>query len=1158
MNWTKEQKEAIEARGTNLLLAAAAGSGKTAVLVERVVTQILEDQIDVESFLVMTFTKAAAAEMKERITKRLEMALETEADKEAIRLQLDKLLGAQISTIHSFCARLVRSSGAVLDIDPASRTLNGEEQQMLLEEELELLFTRLYAEEGDWFAPLAESFSNTRDDEGFRGTVLRLYDFMQGSPDPKAWMEKACDHFRVKGNLLDSDYMRVLKDGIRETLVDASDLLIHMRKLVEEELPYLEGTLEADQAVLTELNRTLDDDFPSFMQQAGAITWVRQKSKPKDVEVDEQAKVAQAEMRKSLKKLLGEELSRVVPANLEQLRSQLDLMHKRLRDLAEVLYALSDQLEEKKRTGKLLTFSDLEHYALRALDNQDILEEVRAQFEYVFVDEYQDTSLVQEAIVQRISRGDNLFMVGDVKQSIYRFRQAAPEVFQQKKVNYRQLDGDGRLIDLNRNFRSSMPVVDCVNHLFGNLMTLSLGEIDYSQGESLVYGANLDVETRPVSFHFIDKNALGIQDETFGDLAYMEREAKAAAKLLRGEKGKEFFDHKEGCMRPMDWKDMVVILRAKKNWGDKYVQALQQAQVPVYMDKPMGYFESVEIRVMTEILNLVDNKEQDFAWISFLRSPIIGMSDHELALLFADRGKRSICRLVYDHQEEIKIKRATDLIDAWQTDHDRIDVGALVQKILRDGQWLTLVGAMEDAAQRRANLRLFLARAQDYARRSYGGLRGFLHLFERMKSKEMDPGVAMTAGEKSNVVRIVTVHGSKGLEYPLVLVGGMGKGFNLMDSQETLQMHRTLGLGPEVANLEKGYRLKTSDKYRIARKMREENRSEELRVLYVAATRAKNRLFFLGGLKQSQMEALDNPYLAPLKKGSSFAEWVYPLVMGGGSSYYSASMVDEKALHKEDQVHLENNRITRKRLREEMSRTDIEPVVWKRFGEKEEVRALLPSKLGVTDVFRLNRQGLDSYRMGKKLETRIPTFLQEEKKDAGTARGLILHRVMQSIDLGKVGSLEDIRIQLDGMVEHELLLAEERSVVEEAKVYQFFTSDLGQRVLGAKNVQRELAFNIRYPASEVFPEAKEQGLTDDILLQGVMDLVAEEEDGFILLDYKTDRRVDDFNNPESLGYRKYAKQLSLYKMALERLGGKKVKLTALYLFASDEVKEMEV
>ncbi len=1158
MNWTKEQKEAIESRGTNLLLAAAAGSGKTAVLVERVVTLILEDQVDVESFLVMTFTKAAAAEMKERVAKRLEVALATEEDKEAIRLQLDKLPGAQISTIHSFCARLVRASGAVLDIDPASRTLDAEEEQMMLEEELELLFTRLYAEEGDWFAPLAESFSNTRGDEGFRGTVLRLYDFMQGSPNPRAWMEKACDHFHVKGDLLDSDYVHVLRDGVRETLEEATDLLTHMRNLVEEELPYLAGTLEADKAVLAELERTLDEDFPSFMQQAGSISWARQKSKPKDVEVDEQAKVAHTEMRKTLKKLLGEELGRVVPSNLEQLRNQLDTTHTRLRDLAEVIYALSEQLEERKRTGKLLTFSDLEHYALRALDNQAILEEVRAQYEYVFVDEYQDTSLVQEEIVRRISRGDNLFMVGDVKQSIYRFRQAAPEVFQQKKLDYREQGEAGQLIDLNRNFRSSLPVVDCVNHLFGSLMTLSLGEIDYSQGESLVYGANLDVEKRPVSFHFIDKNALDIQDETFYDLAYMEREAKAAAELLKREKGKEFFDHKEGCVRTMDWKDMVVILRAKKNWGEKYVQALQQAQVPVYMDRPMGYFESVEIRVMTEILNLVDNKEQDYAWISFLRSPIIGMSDHELALLFAGREKRSICRLVYDHRDDIKIKRATDLVDAWQLDRDRIDVGALVQKILRDGQWLTLVGAMEDAAQRRANLRLFLARAQDYARRSYGGLRGFLHLFERMKSKEMDPGVAMTAGEKSNVVRIVTVHGSKGLEYPLVLVGGTGKGFNLMDSQETLLMHRTLGLGPEVANLDKGFRLKTSDKYRISRKMRQENRSEELRVLYVAATRAKNRLLFLGGLKQSQMEALDNPYLAPLKKGNSYAEWVYPLVMRGESPYYSASMVDEKALHKVNQVREESNHVRRVKLREELSGPVEEPVVWNRFGEKEEVRSLLPSKLGVTDVFRLNRQGLDSYRMGKRLETRIPTFLQEEKKDAGTARGLILHRVMQSIDLGKVGSLEDIRIQLDGMVEHEILLAEERDVVEEIKVLRFFTSDLGQRVLGAKNVQRELAFNIRYPASEVFPEARQHGLSDDILLQGVMDLVAEEEDGFLLLDYKTDRRVDDFNNPESLGYRKYAKQLSLYKMALEKLGGKKVKLTALYLFASDEVKEMEV
>lgn len=1158
MDWTKEQREAIESRGENLLLAAAAGSGKTAVLVERVVSLILDDKKDVESLLVMTFTKAAASEMKERIAKRLEMALETKENKDIIRLQMDKIAGAQISTIHSFCSRLVRASGAVLGIDPASRTMDAEEEQMMLEEELELLFTRLYSEEADWFYPLVESFSNTRNDEGFRDLMLRVYDFMQGSPNPRAWMEEACEHFHIQGELENSEYMQVLKSSIREILVDTSAMLVDMRKLVEQELPYLESTQDADEALVEELGKCLEEDFSAFMVQAGSLKWSRQKSKPKGMEVDERAKLAHDAMRKALKKQIGDDLGRMVPSDLKQLEAQLETVYMRLRDLAEVAYAFMEQMEERKKSGKLLSFSDLEHYALRALDNQDILENVRAQYEYVFVDEYQDTSLVQEEIVQRISRQNNLFMVGDVKQSIYRFRGAAPEVFQQKKLDYKKENGAGRLIALNQNFRSALPVVNCVNHIFENLMTLSLGEIDYTEGEALVYGANLDAEQRPVSFHFIDKNALGLEDETFYDLAYMEREAKVAAELLKQEKGKLFYDHKKGEMRPMDWRDMVVILRAKKNWGDKYVQALQQAQVPVYMDRPMGYFESVEIRVMTEILNLVDNKDQDYAWLSFLRSPIIGMTDQELALLFAGRKKQSVLELMYQHKDHTKLSRAIAMVDGWQQDRERIDVGALVQKILQDSQWLILVGAMEAAAQRRANLRLFLARAQDYARKSYGGLRGFLHLFERMKSKELDPGVAMTAGEKSDVVRIVTVHGSKGLEYPLVLIGGMGKGFNARESQEVLLMHRMLGLGPEVTNLEKNFRMKTSDKFRIANKMRQESRSEELRVLYVAATRAKNRLLFLGGLSRSQMEALDNPYLASFKKGASYAEWVYPLVMQKESPFYAASLVDEVALHKEKQLRQENHQARKNEITKVLSKAPKVPVSWNQFGKKEEVRALLPSKLGVTDVFRLNNKGLDSYRIGKKLETRVPTFLEEEKKDRGTARGLILHRVMQSIDFAEVDSHLAIQTQLDGMVEHEILLAEEREIVEETKILKFFESDIGKRVLKAKRVQRELAFNMRYPASRVFPEAGEYGLEDDILLQGVMDLVAEEEDGFLLLDYKTDRSVEDFNNPHSLSYQKYAKQLSLYKMALEKLGGKKVNLVALYLFASDEVKEMEV
>jgi len=1160
--WSKEQLQAIRHRGSPLLVTAGAGSGKTAVLVERIIRLVLEEGVDLETLLVMTFTKAAAQEMKERIQEQLETALASQEETSWIEEQLDKLPGAQISTIHSFCSRLIRAHAAQWGLDPHSKTLEQEEEALIVEDELNQLFVELYREKPEEMAFLVDGFCYTRSDQGLRTLMLSLLEFLRGAPDPFGWMDASIAHFQVEGAFGESKAFGDMKEMLGEELDQVWTLLGHIKILVEEQLPYLKPTVQEDEELLRRLTVLLQEDWDGFVSLMYSLSFATMKRKKAEDDIDLQAHEAFKIMREDMKKLLRDIILPMVPKDLEVLSDSMQKLHQRLSSLRQLMRLFWDRLEERKRRDKWLSFSDLEHYALAMLRDDAIQQSLRGRFQFVFVDEYQDTSLIQEEIIQRVSREDNLFMVGDVKQSIYRFRQAAPEVFLAKRALYEKRGDLGQLIHLNRNFRCANPIVQTINGLFMSLMSHELGEIDYDHKEALVYGANLDAEQRPVSVHWINKDALHIQEETFADLVYMEREAKIAALLLAKEQGKEFYDHKQDQLRPMEWKDMVVILRTRKDWGEKYVKALKEAGIPVHMEKTQGYFDAVEIRVFLEVLSLVDNKDQDYAWISFLRSPMVGLTDEDLALLLGER-KVSVARLLYEQKHPWPlVEKAKEWVLRWQRMREYMDVGSLVQQILLDTRWLELVGVMEDAEQKKANLRLLALRANRYGESHFEGLSGFLHMLKKLGIKEFDPGLASTVGEQDNVVRVLTVHGAKGLEYPLVLLGAVGKGFNMSEAKETLQTHRLLGLGPDLVDTQLHGRMKSVQKRRIVKKMRQESLSEELRTFYVALTRAKNRLILLGGLSKTQIDKGENPYLRVLHRGSSIGEWIYPVLLHHRHDFLEMSFVDEQALGEEVLTERINRSKRRKELEDWLGRQadsyPVEEVPFLCFPEAQRLRALLPSKLGVTDVYRLSSQRIQGVHQGKPFKKRTPIFLSKKSGLAGKERGLVLHKVMQNLLFLQVGTVAEIERQLDQMVVSEILLEEERSIVDPKELFALFESDMGQRILSAKAVYRELPFNVRYDASLVFEDAQLKTLQEDILLQGVMDMVFEEPDGLVLLDYKSDSQVQAFFDPQSETYRKYAHQLMLYRMALTKLSGLRVKETGLYLFASKQWLMMEV
>ena len=1154
--WTEEQSTAIGDRGNTLLVAAGAGSGKTAVLVERIVKLVLQDGVDVDRLLVMTFTKAAAGELRQRVAGRLEEALEAAQDREAVIRQLDRLEGAQISTMHAFCASLIRRYFNRLDIDPGYRLLDDEERALLEEEVLHEVFESFYQRHGCWFEDLIRHFPSGTGDEGLRRCVRDLDRFLLGCPDPDEWMAEQLAQWEQQSRAFArSQAGRTLLDRMRKEILQAEEFFFLAQKLAHEELTFYKSVVDQDRELLFQLRQSADDGLSALFTALDRMSFARLSGKPRQFDGDPEALDAFKLYREEMKGILNS-LKDYQVGTLRQMEEMAGTIHRMLTGLQRVRERFRRELNLRMRRDNVLTFDDLERLALELLLDEEMQKEVRDHYLYVLVDEYQDTSLVQEAIVQRVSGPDNLFMVGDMKQSIYRFRQAAPEVFRDKKQRFLE-DGDSpeKLISLNRNFRCSEPIIRTVNHLFSRLMSPELGEIEYDQHEELNYGNGLDDEKTPVSFIFLDRDEAEDEDALYADLDYMEREALAAARILKDQLGTTFYDHKQGRTRTLSWKDMVVILRTPKNWGDKYLEMFRREGIPAYKDLPLGYFEVTEIGVLLNMLRLADNSRQDEPWLSLLRCPAVGLTDEQLARIRAasPEGSYREAMTAYagDHPGDTgttRVNRAMALVSAWQQAARYLTLEELINRVLKTTDWYALVGAMPGGEGRQANIRLFLERARDYGKIHPGGLKGFLYWTEGRRERDFDPGVASTVGENADVVRIMSAHRSKGLEYPLVLIGAMGKQFNLTDAADPMLMHKSLGLGPRYVNPELGVSVPTVSRLLIRDAVLTESKSEELRILYVAATRARNRLVFVGGIRQAQWDKLRFRMPEGMIRGRSWGDWLVPLLHGKLPSCMTVGLWTGEM----DRSLIRRRSDRRTAWREALVRQMEEPVAGavQMTGSGWPQASRLPSKLAVTDLYRIQSgAGLEEPPQKVVLREK-PRFLEGTRAPTGLERGLALHQVMQQLDLTGDLSEGGIREQLEGMVRRELLSGEEAGWVQPETLAGFFQSQPGQRLLRARWVRREVPFNLTMGAGRVFPELS--GSDEQILVQGVIDLVFAEEHGLVLMDYKTDAPENIRQNLD-----RYRQQLSVYREALERILNEPVREVMLYLFSTQDVIRLE-
>lgn len=1231
--WTEEQLAAITTRDTNLLVAAAAGAGKTAVLVERIIRMITDPvrPVDVDQLLIVTFTNAAAAEMRERIASALSKTLGENPNSKRLAQQLTMLNRASITTLHSFCLDLLRRYYYLLDLDPGFRVADEVEAELLRLEVLEEVFEERYNREGaDVFAALVDSYGGQRDDIKLQDLVLELYRFSGSHPWPKTWLMSLAEHYDIPENkgLDDLPWSNKLKEAISQEMTGVLGLLKQSAwlarqpggpepysKTLAEDLIQVEGLLNCREAGWDKLYRSFT-----------VVKWG--KLSPCRGEIDDQLKNKAQSLRNKAKDRVNDILNTYFCAPPESLLTDLRSLHPLINELATLTVDFMDLYQKKKQAKGLVDFGDLEHYCLEILlgnNNQpgqlkpsEVAQELQKKFAEVLVDEYQDINAVQETILHLVAKTDNRFMVGDVKQSIYRFRLAEPRLFLGKYQRYAQPDNqEGRRIGLSKNFRSRLGVVNAVNFIFRQIMTQVAGEIEYDAAAELCFGAHFPAEEGttlaegPVEMLLIDRkeaeevihsepqeeaSAGEEQEDLDADQAEARLVGRRILEMVKGQHTLQpsfvVWDKDQGKYRPVTYRDIVILLRATTGRANTYLEELRTMGIPIYAELGTGYFEAIEVETFLALLKIIDNPRQDVALAGVLRSPMVGLKASDLAEI-------RLCNKEGDFYDALRVaakvgqgemaRRLRDFLaklDNWRTLARRGPLADLIWLLYRETGYYDYVGGMVGGAQRQANLRVLYHRAKQFETTAFRGLFRFLRFVERLKATGSDMGSARSLSENENVVRIMSIHKSKGLEFPVVFVAGLGKQFNLMDLNKDMLMHKVLGLGPQVINAETRVSYPSLPKLLLKQQIRREAVAEEMRVLYVALTRAREKLILVGSVRDLEKSlekwctsAGQNGWQLPdteLMMAKTYLDWICPAVArhregqemlrragseiepfpevaadpsGWQVGFHNLADVQNPKQEIDDQVEVVARIKSLEPLGEVRSLAEIE----RRLNWQYPVPELTtkPAKAAVTELKRKfdeliqQEEGLP-YRPPV---TGRPRFLQQVKGLTPAEKGSAIHLVMQHIAIDEMPNQDSIQELLAKLQQREILLPEQAEVIDTDRIIAFFASTLGQRVLQAAVVKRELPFSLALPAREVYPELSSTSGDEPVLVQGVIDCLVDEEEGLLLIDYKTDAVVPGQASPAE----RYRGQMKLYSRALEDILGRPVKERAIYLFATGEI-----
>lgn len=1201
MAWTNEQQAAIDSRGQTLLLSAAAGSGKTAVLVERIIRRLLDKEypIDITELLVVTFTKAAAAEMRDRIGTALMKALSETKDPRVER-QLALLPSAQISTLHAFCQHVIRKYFYTIDLDPAFSIAGEEELNLLRRQVLEDVFLSYYEddEKASILYPLADMFGSDRGDDILMDTVSRMYTYARSLAWPEHWLKEAARAYDVAPDAVIDDMVWAgpIKDAVRRILEEDARLydgvLYHLRQ--REAFAPACDTFVAEQAALRQAAQARSwNDLSRFVR---AIDFPRLKSLRKlsddDKAVWERCKKVRDDVKKDVIKTLQAVYFSTTPEEwLDGMRAMKPIMD----GLVTLTLDFAKAYGAAKKEKGWIDFSDLEHFCLQILLAPDAspehpvpsaaAEELRSQYEEVFIDEYQDTNGVQELITRLVSGEDNRFMVGDIKQSIYRFRLADPTLFLEKYQSFsRDEKAVQRCIDLGRNFRSVPVVLDAVNAVFSRAMTAEAAGMDYGEREKLYAGRQAPDDERwiggPVEVDIVPTPSDEEDDD--GSTAF-EKECRFIAGRI-GEllASGRMAARKDGTLEPLSYRHIVVLLRSMAGKADVLIQALQEGGIPSYAEQSGGYFAAVEVQVMLALLRCIDNPEQDLAMAAVLRSPLVGLDETALAgVRLAGDGTlwqnlpAFVASLPDGVDEKEDLQQFMAAFDSWRTYSRRHGVAELLQCLYDDTAYVDFVGAMPGGDVRQANLKALYDRARQYEEAGFRGLFRYLQLMDKMKEDGLDLAPAKVVSEKEDVVRIMSIHKSKGLEFPVVFVADMGKAFNRRDTQDQILFHNRLGIGLKQYDPEWRMSYPTLIWSGIAAQLRWEGTAEEERILYVAMTRARDQLILTG--HSSHIDRDWQRWTSRLNpaQAKSYFDWVMPAALAPFGAKADADYARPGAAWQDAiwQVRIaravpagtvEEGAYDGEPRLEALRRGDLtgtpvpswldEQLSWQ-YAYPQAVRTA--AKFSVSEVKR-RYQELHSDELQDEADLSVPAaaviptapgeddafaalppwLAGEEAAVSGAQRGTALHKALQYITPAADQTTATLRREIDAFVRQGLLSREEAKLVYVPVLAAFCQSDIGRRMAESPELHREYPFTVLLAGGDPLPET-ETG--EQILIQGVIDCLFREDDAWILVDYKSDRleTADAFRS-------RYAVQLALYKRAVEQITHRPVEETYIY------------
>lgn len=1189
--WTEEQQQAIESRNSNLLVAAAAGSGKTAVLVERIIRMICADGLNIENLLIVTFTNAAAGEMRERITAAIVKQLESNPDNpEHLRRQLQMVGRSSICTIHAFCTGIVRENFHLLDINPKFRIGDTTECSILRRETVEEVMEAAYASGDENFLDLVERFAGTRNDKPIENLILRTYTFIQSQPEPFTWLEEKVNYLaRPADELAQSTWAAILSQDMQAKISEARELFAKAAAVIDHE-PALEGyrpALEDDLLLTSQLDSRLQAGLHCLAQHLQTVNFTRLGRAARDCDPhwQENVKILRDEGKNIIKDMQKLTLGK----SINEYADELGQLHLSMRALLQLTVDFARRYREKKADKNILDFNDLEHFALQVLSDPQSARTYRHKYHYIFVDEYQDSNLVQESLLNFIKGERNLFMVGDVKQSIYRFRLADPTLFISKYGSFQSEPAAlNRRIDLDKNFRSRAEILAGVNYIFKHIMSLELGEIDYDQSSWLRYGSGMEeAEDARIEVMLIEKDfgLLEIDDDG-EDLNEVETEASFAARRIKELIGTNIYDPRKNCIRPVAYRDIVVLMRSTKNRADVYLDILTEQGIPCYADVGSGYFEALEIEMFLNLLRIIDNKKQDIPLLSVLRSPLGKFTVHDLIAIRLNNHAGHMYQAVEEyikHNDDDLSSRLSSFwyrLDNWKDKARFMPIDQLIWEIMLETDYYYFVGAMPGGIQRQANLRILLDRARQFQASTLKGLYNFVNFIDSLQADHGDMSNARVLGEEDNVVRIMSIHKSKGLEFPVVIMAGMGKQFNFSDTSAAVLFHKDLGIGPIYVDPEARIKSNSLARMAIQSKVKNENLSEEMRILYVGCTRAINKLIMLGSLKNIPSQAQKwvrslNPY--GLNKARSFMDWIGPVLMHHPDGEVLRSLLEDEydgdiyadnsiwkisilspallaAAHREILVQQSSVQLKLQDFKRESASAEAALVNMRLDWNYPHRQAEgIPSKLSVSSIKKNQTDHWPVILPEPPLLLPEPEFIKHDTgkatvKLSGAEKGTIMHFVMQHLDLARVSSAAAIELQLQEMLKRELLTAEEIDSVSSEKIVRFMNSQLGQRMLKSPAVYREVPFNLVCKAESILEgiEANDE----ELLIQGIIDLYFQEGDELVLVDYKTD--YISAQNRAAL-IQQYSIQINLYKNALEKILDKRVKDSCLYFFHTEEM-----